>query len=207
MTPTATRLNARLDARRRWFINEWFFKWHFIGKDGPVSIDSFDGRGIHLGGIAFCGSVRMTYWDTLVLGVRQEIDTQFAWIDEEVRKYNRATALQSIDECAGQLISFVRSIRRHAVKKDRILRGDGINFPSENDAGHWDGTSEREIVALAEALKLALPDDQTRDPVPPVTLPSSFSGRASKYWDDNRWWLGLLGLGIGAFSLVAGFIA
>ncbi|MGI9375178.1 MAG: hypothetical protein ACR2PC_03610 [Tsuneonella suprasediminis] len=93
------------------------------------------------------------------------------------------------------------------MKKDRVLRGDGISFPPENDAGHWDGTSDREIMAQAEALKSALPDEQARDAVAPVTLPSSFSERASKYWDDNRWWLGLLGLGLGALSLVAGFIA
>lgn len=128
MTPTASRLKVRLDDRRRWFANEWFFKWHFIGKDGPVSIDSFDGRGIHLGGIKFSGSAHDVYWDAIVRGVRKEVD-------EQVRQYNYETAIKSIDECAGQLISFTRSIRRESVAKDRILRGNGIEFPPEDDAG------------------------------------------------------------------------
>ena len=128
MTPTASRLKARLDARRRWFQNEWFYKWHFIGKDGPVSIDSFDGRGIHFGGIAFSGSARDVYWDAIARGVRKEVTEQFAWVDHEVRGYNQETALKAIDECAGQLVSFVRVIRRIAVDKDRILRGDGRKF-------------------------------------------------------------------------------
>jgi hypothetical protein len=116
MTPTASRLKARLDERRRWFVNEWFFKWHFIGKDGPVTIESFDGRGIHYGGIAFSGTARLVYWDAIVRGVRKEITEQFAWVDQEVRNYNRETALKAIDECAGQLASFVRAIRREAVR-------------------------------------------------------------------------------------------
>jgi hypothetical protein len=157
MTPTASRLKARLDERRRWFINEWFFKWHFIGKDGPVTIESFDGRGIHYSGIAFSGTARLVYWDTIVRGVQKEITEQFAWVDQEVRNYNCETALKAIDECAGQLASFVRAIRREAIKKDRILRGDGISQPTEDDAGWWDGTSDREILSQAEALKVALP--------------------------------------------------
>ena len=168
MTPTASRLKARLDERRRWFVNEWFFKWHFIGKDGPVTIDSFDGRGIHYGGIAFSGTARHVYWDAIVRGVRKEIVEQFAWVDQEVRNYNRETGLKAIDECAGQLASFVRVIRREAVKKDRILRGDGINHPTEDDGGWWDGTSDREIVSQAEALKSALPISVSSGGVPPA---------------------------------------
>ena len=157
MTPTCTRLKARLDDRRRWFSDEWFFKWHFIGNDGPVTIDSFDGRGIHYGGIKFSSTARDVYWDAIVRGVRKEITEQFAWIDQEVRQYNRETALQAIDECAGQLVSFVRAIRNKAAKKDSILRGNGITFPPVDDAGNWDGTADIDIVSQAEALKSALP--------------------------------------------------
>lgn len=139
MTPTASRLKARLDERRRWFANEWFCRWHFIGKDGPVTIDSFDGRGIHQGGVEFGGDVRELYWETLVRGVKKEITEQLAWVDREVRQYNSEAVLRAIDECAGQLMSFVRVIRRLAVAKDRLLRGNGQSFPPENDAGRWGG--------------------------------------------------------------------
>lgn len=190
MTPTASRLKVRLDERRRWFVNEWFFKWHFIGKDGPVTIDSFDGRGIRYGGIAFSGTPRIVYWDTIVRGVRKEITEQFAWVDQEVRQYNRVTALKAIDECAGQLASFVRAIRREAIKKDRILRGDGVNFPAEDDAGLWDSTSDRDIVSLAEALKSALPDAVERQQAVAPTL--TLRQKAATVWHDNQGWLGPL---------------
>lgn len=198
MTPTCTRLKMRLDDRTRWFINEWFFKWHFIGCDGPVSIAAFDGSEMHMGGIMFSGSARDVYWDTIVRGVKQEIVEQFAWVEQEVHRYSRETALQAIDECAGLLASFVRTIRRQAVAKDRILRGDGINFPAANDAGWWDGTSDKDITDQADALKKALPLAIESQP-PPTTLAAPLTARqlALAIWNDNQWWLGPIAFLVG----------
>ena len=190
MTPTASRLIVRLDDRRRWFVNEWFFKWHFIGKDGPVSIDSFDGRGIHLGGFQFSGSARDVFWDAIVRGVRKEVDEQFAWIDEQVRHYNHETAIKSIDECAGQLISFARTIRREAVAKDRILRGNGIEFPPEDDAGRWNSVSESQILSQAQVLEKALPIAFVGVKSIEVSTSMRKRARAARLWHDNQWWLG-----------------
>jgi hypothetical protein len=207
MTPTASRLKARLEERRLWFANEWFYKWHFIGNDGPVTIDSFDGREIRYGGIAFSGTTRDIYWDAVVRGVRKEINEQFIWIDTEVRKYKREVAVAAIEECAGLLASFVRSIRRQAVAKDRVLRGNGISFPAENDAGLWDGTSDREITAMAEALKSALPDETLPPPVPERNLPVSFSERALSLWEGQRWWTEPTGYLLGFVGFVLTVIA
>lgn len=202
MTPTASRLKVRLDDRLRWFQNEWFYKWHFIGKEGPVSIDSFDGRGIHFGGIEFSGSARNVYWDAITRGVRKEITEQFVWVDQEVRSYNRETALKAVDECAGQIISFVKMIRRFAVDKDRILRANAKAPMENNDAGWWEGTTDHEIIALAEELKLALPfsvnEFKQREP----TIEHSLRRRAAIIWNDNQGWLGPVGLLIGLAGLV-----
>lgn len=197
MTPTASRLNARLDERRRWFQNEWFYKWHFIGKEGPVSIDSFDGRGIHFGEIEFSGSARDVYWDALVRGVRKEITEQFAWVDHEVRNYNQETALKAIDECAGQLVSFVRTIRRVAVDKDRILRGNGRKFSTNDDAGHWEGTGDGDIVSQAEALKAALPMVTSQINRETALVETTRRRRATIIWNENQW-------GIGPVAFVTG---
>lgn len=134
MTPTATRLKVRLDERTRWFADAWFFKWHFIGREGPVSIDAFDGSTIRLGGVQYDGAARALHWETLVRGIRREIIEPLAWVEAEVRACNRAAALAAIEESAGLLVSFVRRIRRHAVAEDRILRGNRRVFPSED--GH-----------------------------------------------------------------------
>ncbi len=197
MTPTALRLKAKLDERRRWFSNEWFFKWHYIGSDGHVSIDSFDGREIHYGGIKFSGTARVVYWEAVVRGVRKEITEQFAWVDQEVRNYNRETALRAIDECAGQLVAFARVIRREAVEKDRILRGDGIKFPAGNDAGFWEGTSDTDIAKQAEELKSALPQAEAQPLASAQPPPQNWRQRAGTLWNENQWWAGPVGFIVG----------
>lgn len=78
MTPLATQLKFRLDQRSRWFHNEWLFKWHHIGGQRDVEIDMFDGRHAHLCGIGFDGSARLTYWDSIVRGVRREVVEQLS---------------------------------------------------------------------------------------------------------------------------------
>ena len=156
MTPTATRLNMRLDERYLWFHNQWFFKWHHIGAGSSADIDTFDGRQAHYGGIKFSGSARDVYWWAIVRGAKKEVIEQFAWVEEAVRNYAPAVAIQAIDECAVALVSFVGKLRRTAIEKDRILRGDGINFPAEHDSGNWGDVSDRAIVKQAEALKAAL---------------------------------------------------
>ncbi len=200
MTPTATRLKDRLDERRRWFHNEWFFKWHHIGGDQPVAIDTFDGRSAHYSGVGFGGSPRQIYWDAVVRGVRKEINDQFAWVGAEVRNYTHETTFRAIDESAGQLASFARAIRRAAVEKDRILRGNGTTFPAENDAGHWEGTSPEEIQAQANALKASLPFGAGK----------GFRGWTLAFWNANQGWLQILGIVaaivIGIAGIVAGII-
>src|SRR4249919_3515071 len=112
LTPVAKQLQQRLEDRRAYFHN-WLFQWHQLTQPGGlVEVDLFDGRKSHMGGIAFWGSAQDVYWDSITRGVRKEILEQFGWVDEQVRRYNRTTALASIDQAAGLLVSFARSLRR-----------------------------------------------------------------------------------------------
>lgn len=181
MTPAGTRFQQRLNDRRAWFQNEWFFKWHHIGGDQAVEIDQFNGRYSRYARIGFSGSRRDIYWQSIALGLRKEIVDQFVWVEDAVKGYDRSVATQAIDQCAGLLTSFARIIRREAVVKDRILRGDGTNFPPEQDLGRWDGASDQEIRDQAEALKAALfpanPTAQSNSPSAGLVYHSNREGR------------------------------
>lgn len=157
MNPVTTQLKQRLDERLRWLHNKWFFKWHHVGEARGVEIDMFDGTTAQYAGIGYVGSPRQIFWDAITRGVRREVVEQLSWVEQQVRAYDHETASTAIDECTGQLISFARTVRRAAVEKDRILRGDGINFPEPNDAGHWDGATDRDIKSQGEALRATLP--------------------------------------------------
>jgi len=168
MTPVATQLKFRLDQRLRWFHNEWLFKWHHIGGQRVVEIDMFDGRQARYAGIRFSGSARDVFWDAIARGVRKEVVEQFAWIEDRARVYARAQAEAAIDECAGLLADFSQSVRGAAIQKDRILRGDGLNFPPAQDAGRWVDASPGEITLQATALKAALFPSVVSEVAPPT---------------------------------------
>jgi hypothetical protein len=183
MTPAASTLQFELDARFRWFQNEWFFKWHFIGKDGPVEIDMFDGNMATMGGIAFSGTARDVFWDAVVRGAKREVEERVRWIDAEVRRYEAAQIDVAIDECIGQLISFVERVQRKAVEKFRILCGDGVNFPSPVDHGVW--PTREEVFERGAALKRAVPREQ--DQLDALVLrPTESISVELKTWIDPR---------------------
>lgn len=110
--------------------------------------------------------------------------------------------MKAIDECAGQLASFVRIIRRIAVDKDRVLRENGRTLPNNDDAGWWDGTTDNDIISQAEALKAALPfsNDEIKQGILPVE--KTLRGRATIIWNDNQWWIGPTGLVIALAGLI-----
>jgi hypothetical protein len=155
VTPIATRLNDRLRARRAFFA-DWLASWHETKRQPGARIDLFNGREAHLAGVAFSGSSSDIFWEAIVRGLRKEVIDQLSIVEAEARSYELTTALEAVDQSVGALISFVRAIRRLTIKKDSLLRGDGINIPHELDAGHWDELSDESIAQLGETIKNSL---------------------------------------------------
>jgi hypothetical protein len=106
MIPTTTRLQQRLIDRRAWFQNEWFVKWHHIGGERAMEIDQFNGLMARYSGIAFSGTPRDIYWQSIAQGLRKEIVDQFEWVEQAVRGYAPTVAIQAIEECCGLIIGF-----------------------------------------------------------------------------------------------------
>jgi hypothetical protein len=190
-----------------WFQNQWLYRWHFIGGASVVEFDDFRGGSIRYAGLAFSGTTRDVFWNAIARGVRKEIADQFAWVDEHVRRYNRPTALSAIDECAGMIVSFAVQVRRAAVEKDRILRGNGVDFPERNDAGWWEGATPADIGKFADSLKAGLPEAAQHMPSPVLpSRPPSWRATAAVKWNENQWWLGPIGFVVGAAGLVLPFL-
>lgn len=129
MTPFGLRLQHRLENETLRMQNEWFFKWHFIGKDGPVEIDSFDGRMLKYGGIGFFGTAREVYWNTLRRYISGKIDEIFAELELTLSNYPIEMSKNIIKDVVDLLLAFNRKIADIAVEKDKILRGNGFDFP------------------------------------------------------------------------------
>ncbi|TPL79862.1 hypothetical protein FJ950_26975 [Mesorhizobium sp. B2-3-14] len=152
LTPIASRLAIALDDEYRRMQNEWFFKWHFIGKDGPVEIDTFDGRMMTYGGVTFWGTTQQIYWETIQRYLRKKVGLIFDEIEQELPKYPIQTKQLALKEVSGIIAQFAAAIRRAAIEKDRILRGNGFDFPPERDRGRWEGGRNSDIESRIAGL-------------------------------------------------------
>lgn len=132
-----------------------------IGGQELVEIDSFGGEPIRTCGLEYSGTIVIVFWDTLTRGLRKEIVAHFEWIEKQVQSKSISQAEQTIDICAGQLITFAEAVRRAGVAKDRTLRSRQGVRPSECDQGRWEGADRdailRQARGLVESLKASTP--------------------------------------------------
>jgi hypothetical protein len=153
MTPLGHKLQHALRVERERMLNEWFFKWHFIGQDGPVEIDGFDGRKIRYGGIRYSGSPRLVYWSTLNRYAQNKVDETFRDLEETTRQYPHEQALAAIDDAERLLAWFLTQVAEDAVEKDRVLRGNGFEFPEPDRSKANSIRISGEIRARATTLR------------------------------------------------------
>jgi len=133
--------------------NDWFFKWHFIGGDRPVEIDNFRGDFIRYGGIKFDGSARIVFWDTIAFYLKQKISQLFDEVESAIQNYPVELRPAAIEECQSLITGFGAIIKRTAIDKDRILRGDGIRFPPRDEARSWNQSDLASIESRADGLR------------------------------------------------------
>jgi len=153
LTPIGSRLSISLDDEYMRMQNEWFFKWHQIGGPRAVEIESFRGKPICYGGIKYSGSAILIYWQTIQLYLRKKIGAIFDNLEEDIKKYLLEIRNKALTEVEFIVTQFGAKIRRAAIEKDRILRGNRIEFPVEQDAGHWQGCSPADIKGRIEGLR------------------------------------------------------
>jgi hypothetical protein len=153
LTPIGARLQMALDAEHLRMQNEWFFKWHHIGGDSVVEMEGFDGRMIRYGGIEFSGTARDVYWSTIQRYARQKVGQLFDEFEFELQKYPLEIRSNALTEALSLIRVFIGQIRKAAVDKDRILRGNGFTFPPQQDLGNWAGAQPFDIESRIATLR------------------------------------------------------
>ncbi len=118
-----------------------------------VEIESFNGRPICYGGIKFDSTARDVYWDTIQRYLRQKVGAVFDDLEKELKSYPIDVRDQALTEARSLLLHFCGRIRAITIEKDRILRGNGIDFPEASDVGHWSGAKNTEIDARISRLR------------------------------------------------------
>ncbi|WP_162652132.1 hypothetical protein [Lentilitoribacter sp. Alg239-R112] len=132
--------------------NGWFFKWHFIGENRVTEIESFRGAPIRYGGIGYSGTTEDIYWETISHYRKLKVADFFNSIEKNLSKYKKPERKQAITEAVSIIKMFAKGIRKRAVEKNRILRGDGIKFPKPYDRGRWGESGSATIDQRAATL-------------------------------------------------------
>jgi len=153
LTPISSRLELSLDNELRRMNNEWFFKWHFIGGNETVELDGFDGRTIRYAGVKYFGSAEIVFWDAISRYLRQKIEEIFSQLEVEIRNYPISTRAKTFHQVEPIIAKFAGEIRRTAVAKDQVLRGNGFEKPSARDQGKWTNTNAGSIRSRIVSLK------------------------------------------------------
>ncbi|MBU6444553.1 MAG: hypothetical protein KGR48_11650 [Alphaproteobacteria bacterium] len=153
LTPIGARLQIALDAEYLRMHNEWFFRWHHIGRDSVIEIDGFDGRMIRYSGIKFSGTARDVYWHTIQRYARQKVGQLFDELEIDLQKYPVEIRSKALNEVLPLILAFIGKIRNTAVDKDRILRGNGFTFPAAQDLGIWLGVQPFDIESRIATLR------------------------------------------------------
>src|ERR1039458_3798045 len=97
LTPISSRLSASLNDEYMRMQNEWFFKWHSIGGERAVEIESFNGKPIVYGGIRFSGSAHRVYWATIQRYLQKKVGAIFDDLEGELSRYSLDVRSKALD--------------------------------------------------------------------------------------------------------------
>lgn len=128
-TTYALRLRGDLDHESQRMTNEWFFLWYQIGGDRTIEIDGFDGRKITYSGIDYWGSPRIVYWSTIQRYLQKVAAEKYDALELALQSIPSRQRKTAVSETKLLLSSFARTIMTVATAQDRIMRGNGDDFP------------------------------------------------------------------------------
>lgn len=199
MTPIGYRLQQKLDAERRRMANEWFSKWHYIGKTGdPVKIDNFRGGNISLGGVKYAGSAVDVYWDTMNVYMKHIIAQSFDDLEKEIQAYPADVRRQSVQDALDIVRIFIREILQMASDKDCILRGHGAPAPNKRNVEDIIGKYAHHAADRAASLtSIYCMEGKSND---------SLHKMANEFYDQHRFYCWIVGIILGIVALIIALI-
>lgn len=132
-------------------------KWRFLKAGPPMRVQKYDGSEICYQGIAFSGSPVKVFWNDF-------IDPYLENYSITVLEQTSALAFEcqfpleeTIEEAKRLLLVMVRRIYNDMAETDRILRGDGINFPDKKDVSSYIENMSHIVCENAEIEKMKKP--------------------------------------------------
>lgn len=131
--------------------------WRFLNAGPPMRVKKYDGSDICYQGVAFSGSPVLVFWNDF-------IDPYLENYSIKILQQTSALAMEcqfSVEECVEEaknlLHVMIRRVYGEMAETDRILRGDGINFPQKRDVSGYIESMSRLVSEHAQIEKMKKP--------------------------------------------------
>lgn len=124
-------------------LSNLIHKWHLLKTGLPMRVEKFDGSMISYQGLAFSGSPVEVFWRGFIEPYLENYSIQVLEQTSTLAIECQFSVEESVEEAKLLLLTMVRRTYTEMAETDRILRGDGINFPAKRDvSGKIESMSE-----------------------------------------------------------------
>ncbi|MFJ1227762.1 hypothetical protein [Yersinia proxima] len=132
-------------------------KWHHLKTGLPMKVDKHDGTQIYYQGIAFKGSPVDVFWGGFIEPYLESYSIIVLEQTSSLAVECQFPVSASVEEAKSLLLVMVRRVYSEMAETDRILRGDGINFPEKRDVTGKIESMSHAICEHAEIEKMKKP--------------------------------------------------
>jgi hypothetical protein len=144
-------LAAEFDAEFSRLANDWFLKWHALGRGEPIEVDDFRGGVLRPSSKTFDAVAQLVYWSAVKYYIENKTSETFTRIEQHIGLQTGERAARTAEEGAIALRAFLERLHRHAVFTEYRLKARG--YPDER---HLASRRDDSIVADVQRRKVAL---------------------------------------------------
>lgn len=138
-------------------LTKLIHKWRFFNAGPPMKVARYDGTEICYQGIAFRGSPVQVYWNGFIEPYIENYSINVLEQTSALAIECQFSIEDSIEEAKNLLLVMIRRIYHEMSETDRILRGDGFNFPEKKDVMCHIESMSQIITEHAEIEKMKKP--------------------------------------------------
>lgn len=156
-------------------------KWRFLKAGPPMRVERYDGSEICYQGVAFSGSPVMVFWNGFIEPYLENYSLAVLEKTSSLALECHFSIDESIEEAKLLLIVMARRVYAEMAETDRILRGDGFNFPEKKDITGLAESMRHIISSHAEIEKMKKPTSNS-----PIINIGNLSGNGIQVGNNNQ---------------------
>lgn len=162
-------------------LTKLIHKWRFLNAGPPMKVEQYDGSEICYQGIAFSGTPVRVFWNGFIEPYLENYSITVLEQTSALAIECQFPVEETVEEAKLLLLVMVRRIYSEMAETDRLLRGDGFNFPDKRDVSGDIDSMSRLISEHANIEKMKKPSAGNQ-----IFNFENVSGNNVQIGNDNR---------------------